>query len=194
MRAQAQGGENSCWNCIIKILLSGAWQSPINPHQDSMLSEPRSSCSTLLPVPWLGLAQLGQGQGGHRQGWGGQASSLGLCLGPCHPALCLGSPECVPLSLSDLALRPWPLPLHSQALSSSEYHVESGVTPETPHPLGPACVGPGRTEQSQVVIVLGTSSPCCLPRSPQLPAHVLPFSLTPCSAVFPYSCSLSPLS
>lgn len=32
VRAQAQGGKNSCWSCIIKILLSGAWQSPINPH------------------------------------------------------------------------------------------------------------------------------------------------------------------
>lgn len=32
VRAQAQGGRNSCWSCIIKILLSGAWQSPISPH------------------------------------------------------------------------------------------------------------------------------------------------------------------
>lgn len=46
MRAQAQGGKNSYWSCIIKILLSGAWQSPTNPLQGSC--EPHSSSSTLL--------------------------------------------------------------------------------------------------------------------------------------------------
>lgn len=82
VRAQAQGGKNSCWSCIIKILLSGAWQSPINPHQGSMLN-PRSSCSTLLPGHRLGagsaqgelgartrlaLGRARVGQDGHREG------------------------------------------------------------------------------------------------------------------------------
>lgn len=59
VRAQAQGGENSCWSCIIKILLSGAWQSPINPHRGSTLN-PRSSCGTLLSGHRLGLAPRGE--------------------------------------------------------------------------------------------------------------------------------------
>lgn len=46
VRAQAQGGKNSYWSCIIKILLSGAWQSPTNPLQGSC--EQHSSRSTLL--------------------------------------------------------------------------------------------------------------------------------------------------
>lgn len=59
VRAQAQGGRNSCWSCIIKILLGGAWQSPINPHGGSTLN-PQSSCGTLLSGHRLGLAPLGE--------------------------------------------------------------------------------------------------------------------------------------
>lgn len=42
-----------------KILLSGAWQSPINPHRGSTLN-PRSSCGTLLSGHRLGLAPRGE--------------------------------------------------------------------------------------------------------------------------------------
>lgn len=99
VRAQAQGGKNSCRSCIIKILLSGAWQSPINPHRGSTLN-PHSSCSTPLPGHRLGpgsawgelgarirlaLGRARVGQGGY--GEGGQGSGPGLLLGPCIPSV-----------------------------------------------------------------------------------------------------------
>lgn len=104
VRAQAQGGKNSYWSCIIKILLSGAWQSPTNP-----LLRTSQQCSTLLSrlllrrLAWEELgARLAKSKARDEQGsWGGggecwmypaPASAPGLNLDsiPLPPFLLLG--------------------------------------------------------------------------------------------------------
>lgn len=113
MRAQAQGGKNSCWSCIIKILLSGAWQSPINPSKT-----PRRTLSQLrhpaLRGTSSGLALCGESRRpGHGRPWAeprwarmgigegecGQGFGPGLPLGPTLASL-------PPLPLSWRAQRP----------------------------------------------------------------------------------------
>lgn len=57
VRAQAQGGKNSYWSCIIKILLSGAWQSPTNPLLRT--SQQRSTLLSRLLLRRLAWEELG---------------------------------------------------------------------------------------------------------------------------------------
>lgn len=116
VRAQAQGGINSCWSCIIKILLSGAWQSPINPHQGST-QNPLAAAAPCSPGTGSGLALRGESRGpGYGRPWAepgwarmgtgegecGQGSGPGLPPGP-------GIPSTPPPVLGGLRVLPPPL-------------------------------------------------------------------------------------
>lgn len=116
VRAQAQGGKNSCWSCIIKILLSGAWQSPINPHQGST-QNPLAAVAPCSLGTGSGLALCGESRGpGYGRPWAepgwakmgtgegecGQGSGPGLPPGP-------GIPSTPPPVLGGLRVLPPPL-------------------------------------------------------------------------------------
>lgn len=93
VRARAQGGENSCWSCIIKILLSGAWQSPINPLQGSTLSPLSAAAAPCSPGTSSGLALPGESRGPGcgwpwaEPGWAGMGTGEGECGQGSRPGL-----------------------------------------------------------------------------------------------------------
>lgn len=120
VRAQAQGGINSCWSCIIKILLSGAWQSPINPHQGSTLNPLSAAAAPCSPGTRSGLAPPGESRGpgygrpGAAPGWAGMGTGEGECGQGSGPGLPPGPsiPSSPPPVLGGLGvLSPPPQPL-----------------------------------------------------------------------------------
>lgn len=173
VRAQAQGGKNSCWSCIIKILLSGAWQSPINPHQGSTQNPLAAAapCSPGTARGWLCSGRAGgQDTAGLGQSWGGPGWAPGggapsglwarTASGPLYPP----TPPPVLGGLSGLPSPLQPLCLGSQDPSSG---LPSSflLSPRLPALLWAAPRSPERSSPSSHPPRLGVVIPWCSPFS-----------------------------
>ena len=172
VRAQAQGGKNSCWSCIIKILLSGAWQSPINPHQGSTLNTLSAAAAPCSPGTRSGLALPGESRGpgygrpGAAPGWAGMGTGEGESAVRAPGQACLLAPPsrpALPLSWEGSVSSPLPL-------SPSAWGYCTPFLPFSPRLPALLWVAPQRPERfssgshpPQLMVVI----PWCPPASPK---------------------------
>lgn len=204
VRAQAQGGKNSCWSCIIKILLSGAWRSPINPHRGSR--RPRHTLHLLCrrgagwlaggSRPALGRARVAGWARRRAQSGPGPGLPRAASLPPsslCPGGLCvLPPPPQRPWAGTKARLSGFQFSSSTLALRHSSPGLEGSASElpaeATRGPAVPSRWGQASPEQSHSVHRGGsTQDPCCcvasLPREPQplsLPSAIPP--LWPCAS------------